>query len=104
MKIIIIIVIIALVVVIIKAQVSSVVEPEHSIRNIDNIEPLIGRLMNSQKDQAFVIITKHGTEDFIQFTGDEIGVQLDFPIITENQKKYECKFKSVVQKMGLITI
>ena len=60
--------------------------------NIYNIEGMIKDLMNSSNDYAFLIIKIYGTEDFVQFTGDLEGVQLDFPLITKRQKSLESTF------------
>lgn len=69
--------------------------------SFDDIKDNIEKLMQSTKDDSFLIITVHGTEDFVQFTADEKGVQLDLPLITERQKTFENRFKEICLKSNL---
>lgn len=69
--------------------------------NLKNIESYINKLMVSDNDNAFLIIRIAGTEDFIQFSGDDKGVQLDFPLITDRQKELESHFRQSAIKEGL---
>ena len=75
-----------------------------SIGNVDSIESIIINLMKSTNEYAFLIIKIHGTEDFIQFTGDAKGVQLDLPLITDRQKDLESAFRSAVNELNLKVI
>lgn len=72
-----------------------------SIGNVDSIENIIENLMKSTSENAFLIIKIHGTDDFIQFTGDAKGVQLDFPLITDRQKNLESAFRSAGKDLNL---
>ena len=72
-----------------------------SIGNVESIESIIKSLMKSTNEYAFLIIKIHGTEDFIQFTGDAKGVQLDLPLITERQKELETAFWHVGKDLNL---
>ena len=75
-----------------------------TIGGIDTIESLIANLMKSTNEYAFLIINIHGTEDFIQFTGDAKGVQLDLPLITDTQKALASTFRSVGSELNLKVI
>lgn len=68
---------------------------------VDDIQTTIEKLMKSQKDDAFLIITIQGTEDFIQLTGDINGVQLDFPLITSRQNELETYFWKAAEDLDL---
>ena len=68
------------------------------------IETMIENLMKSTNKYRFLIITKHGSDDFIQFTGDNKGVQLDFPLVTERQKNQESAFRDTSAKLNLEVI
>ena len=69
-----------------------------------SLQAHIERLMVSPRPDSFVIVTVKGTGDFIQFTGDQTGVQLDFPIITARQKTKEQRFRETARKQGLAVI
>ncbi len=60
--------------------------------------------MQSTNEYSFLIIKIQGTYDFIQFTGDTKGVQLNFPLITEEQKQHEAAFNNVSKKLNLKVI
>jgi len=68
---------------------------------VDDIPINIEKLMKSKKDDAFLIIKVQGTGDFIQFTGDIDGIQLDFPLITSKQKKRETDFWGAARDLNL---
>ena len=72
-----------------------------SIGNVENIENIIENLMKSTNEYAYLIIKIQDSEDFIQFTGDAKGVQLDLPLITERQKELETAFWHVGKDLNL---
>ncbi len=49
----------------------------------------------------YLIIHVGGTEDFVQFTGDAKGVQIDFPLVTDKQQSNESKIKQVATDLKL---
>ena len=57
--------------------------------------------MKSTNEYAYLIIKIQDSEDFIQFTGDAKGVQLDLPLITERQKELETAFWHVSKDLNL---
>jgi hypothetical protein len=71
---------------------------------LDDLKDHLRTLMSSDEDGAFLAVTISKTGDFIQFTGDSAGVQLDFPQITERQKELSNKFHAIAMEMGLIVI
>jgi hypothetical protein len=56
------------------------------VGTIKDLESSIEKMMISTKEDAFVIATIYGTDDFIQFSGNAKNVQLDFPQITDRQR------------------
>ena len=60
-----------------------------SIGSIDDLESHIEKMMKSTMTGAFLIVKVYGTSDFIQFSGSERNVQLDFPLVTDRQKSME---------------
>lgn len=74
------------------------------IGNTDNIEGLIKKLMKSTNETAFLRIQIQDTEDFIQFTGDATGVQLNLPLITDRQKSLGPAFSEVGAELDLQVI
>lgn len=72
-----------------------------SIGNVENIENIIENLMKSTNEYAYLIIKIQDSEDFIQFTGDAKGVQLDLPLITVRQKELETAFWHVGKDLNL---
>ncbi len=56
------------------------------------------------QSNSILLISISKTVDFIQFTGDRTGVELDLPQITEWQKELHTKFHTIAKKMGLVVI
>ena len=79
-------------------KVKEIPKAQGSLKDIENF---INSLMVSDNDNAFLILGISGTEDFIQFSGVEKGVLLDFPLITDRQKELESHFRQSVLKEGL---
>jgi hypothetical protein len=71
------------------------------IGTMKDLESSIEKMMLSSKKDSFVIATVHGTDDFIQFSGNTKNVQLDFPQITDRQKSMEVEFRTVAKEMNL---
>lgn len=61
-------------------------------------------LMASSGQDSFLVVTVKGTEDFIQFTGDQTGVQLDFPLVRARQKIMEPSFRETAKKLGVTVV
>jgi hypothetical protein len=74
------------------------------IGTMKDIENKINLLMNSSNERSFLVIEISGTGDFIQFSGDKNGVQIDFPLLTENQKRMESKFRGIAKDQSLTVI
>lgn len=72
--------------------------------SLKNIEENLSKLMSSNNDHAFLIIEVSGTEDFIQFSGDDRGVQLDLPLVTDRQKEMEAQIRQSAKNQNLVII
>lgn len=72
-----------------------------SVGSIDDIGNYIEKIIKSGNKYAILIATIHGSSDFIQFTANEKGAQIDFPLITDRQKSMEALFRSVVKELNL---
>jgi len=72
--------------------------------SLNELEENISKLMGSNNDNAFLIVEVSGTEDFIQFSGDDKGVQLDFPLVTERQKEMEAQIRQSAKNQNLAII
>jgi hypothetical protein len=68
-----------------------------------DIKASLSRLMysSSSVERDYLIIRVGGTEDFIQFTGDAKGVQIDFPLVTARQRSNERKIKEIAAGLSL---
>ncbi len=71
---------------------------------IGDINDHFKKLMLLEEGEGFLAVTVSDTGDFVQFTGDKTGVQLDLPQITDRQKDLNTKFNSIAKEMGLIVI
>lgn len=72
--------------------------------SLKDLEANLSKLMGSNNDHAFLIIEVSGTEDFIQFSGDDKGVQLDFPLVTDRQKEMEAQIRQSAKNQNLAII
>jgi hypothetical protein len=71
---------------------------------LEDLDDHLRKLMSSDEDGAFLAVAISKTGDFIQFTGDGTGVQLDLPQITERQKELSNKFHAIAEELGLVVI
>jgi len=71
---------------------------------LGDINDHLKKLMFSDEDGAYLAVTVSKTGDFIQFTGDRTGVQLNLPQITERQKEFNKRIHTIAKDMGLIVI
>lgn len=72
--------------------------------SLKELEENLSKLMGSNNDHAFLIIEVSGTEDFIQFSGNDKGVQLDFPLVTDRQKELEAQIRQSAKNKNLLII
>ena len=66
-----------------------------------DIPSLVERVMLSPAEDAYLIINIHQDSAFMQMTGDENGVQLDFPLITPRQRSLEGRIREAATRLGL---
>jgi hypothetical protein len=69
--------------------------------NYYDIQNYIEQLVISEESDAFIIITIKGTNDFLQLTGNTSEIQIDFPLITKQQKQNEDKIILAAKKLNL---
>lgn len=67
----------------------------------DELRDYVERLMRSTWDGAFLVVTVEGSEDFVQMTAGEEGVQIDFPLVTARQRGFESKIRATAEGEGL---
>jgi len=75
--------------------------PKFAKGRVFDIPPYVARLMRSKNAYAFLIITIAHSDDFMQLTGDESGVQIDFILVTARQRGFEDKIREVAAREGL---
>lgn len=78
--------------------------PKTERGHVFDIPGYISRLMRSADARAFLTIRLAGSDDFLQMTGGERGVQLDFPMITPRQRSFEAKVRESVAGQGLAIV
>ncbi len=71
---------------------------------LEDIEENIKKLMAGNNAHGFLVIEVVETEDFIQFSGNDKGVQLDFPLVTKRQKELEIQFRECAKELNLQVI
>jgi hypothetical protein len=64
----------------------------------------VDRLMRSGNEYAFLIISIAHSDNFLQMTGDESGVQLDFPMVSPRQQTFEEKIRAAASRERLDVI
>ncbi len=69
---------------------------------LSDVPRYLEALLKSDDPHAFLIITHESSGDFLQFTAGENIVQMDFPLITEQQKSKAEKLKSTCSSLGLV--
>lgn len=75
--------------------------PKSERGHVFDIPVYVERLMLSTDESSFLIIDIAHSNDFMQLTGDERGVQLDFPMIAARQQSFEKKIREVASREGL---
>lgn len=67
----------------------------------DELPYYVERMMRDRfRDGAFLIITVSGSDDFLQLIGDDEGVRMDFPLITDRQISLESKIRLAAEMVG----
>ena len=70
--------------------------------NFSDIGPYFNALSDAKNNNAFLVVTIKGTEDFFQFKHYEDGTfEIDFPLITERQQSLEDRVKTAHSDLGL---
>ena len=68
---------------------------------ISDIPKSIEGLVSSTHDQVFLIITVTETNEFAQLSASEGKTQLDFPLITTEQKQRKSDIINICKELGL---
>lgn len=69
-----------------------------------DIENYINGLVGVPNEDGVLIITISGTSKFVQFNGGGYGVQMDFPLVTQEQKSMRASIEAVGKEMDLVAI
>jgi hypothetical protein len=69
-----------------------------------DIENYIDGLVGAPDEDGVLIITISGTSKFVQFNGGGYGVQMDFPLVTPEQKSMRASIETGGKEMGLVAI
>lgn len=68
---------------------------------LSDIPRYLEALLKSDDPHAFLVITYESSGDFLQFTAGENTVQMDFPVITKQQKSKAEEIKNTCSSLGL---
>ena len=69
-----------------------------------SLSAAISGLLHSARPDAFLVVQIRGTDDFLQFTAVPGSVQMDFPLVTERQRKLRTTVEEVCATLGLSRI
>ena len=67
---------------------------------LPDVETHLRRLVTAKDPHAFLVITVAGTSHFLQFSADTNAIELDFPLVTADQKSREGSVRSFCQGAG----
>ena len=59
-------------------------------------------LINSDDPHSFLVVTHTPSDEFIQFSAGANNVQMDYPLITEQQKANAKQLKKICEELGLV--
>ena len=95
------IIIIVVVVVLILWMMKPQSTAEATQGTLSDIPRYLEALLKSDDPHAFLVITHESSGDFLQFTAGEDTIQMDFPVITEQQKSKAEEIKNTCSSLGL---
>lgn len=78
------------------------VVPVHG--SLSDVKRYISGLMDAKGENGVLIITLLGTTKFVQFSGGHEGVQMDFPLVTDEQKTRKNSILAAGKDLGLVHI
>jgi len=94
-----------LIIVVVVLVISYLVWPRRQVKVRGRVSDLSGYLrglMTANNPHAFLVVDFPGFSHFIQFNGDESGVQLDMPLIEPDQVLLQSSLEAVCRGEGLI--
>ena len=79
-------------------------EPEEQIEigSLNHLESLVTRLVNSKVEHSYLGIKPEGATAFFQLTASGESTQIDFPLITAEQKALSSAVKEVASRNALV--
>ena len=77
-------------------------EEQIEIGSINQLESLVTRLVNSRAEFSYLVIKPEGAAAFIQLTASDEGAQIDFPLVTDEQKALGSVVEEVAMKNALV--
>ncbi len=77
-------------------------EEQIEIGSINQLESLVTRLVNSKVEFSYLGIKPEGASAFFQLTASDEGAQVDFPLITDEQKGLGSAVEEVAKKNALV--
>lgn len=72
--------------------------------SLNDVERFISGLMSAEGENGVLIITLSGTTKFVQFNGSRKGVQMDFPLVTDEQKTRRDSILAAAKSLGLVHV
>ena len=102
MKYVIIIIVLAVVLILWMMKSPSPIPSAKSKGVLADLSLYLSALLESDDPYAFLIVTHESSGDFLQFTAGDNTVQMDFPLITEQQKNKAEKIKATCSNLGLV--
>ena len=76
-------------------------KPETPVRSIIDLESAVSGLLASTADDAFLVVNISGSPDFVQMSAYQGSAELDFPQVTDRQRKLRPKIEEVCRELGL---
>jgi hypothetical protein len=69
--------------------------------DINELAGYLEQLQMATANDAYLIVSLKNSENFIQFTSDRAGFQMDFPLVSASHKNLKNKFLSIASEFGL---
>jgi hypothetical protein len=72
--------------------------PRSGETDLEGLAALFRRL--GRVEYAVVILTVRGTDQFVQYSGGTTGIQLDLPLVTQDQQDCEAEIRAFFAERG----
>lgn len=77
---------------------------EYADGTLADVEDHFNSLLLSANSHTILVVSVEESGDYLQFTRNKAGIQLDLPQITARQQEFAKKFRDIAQESGLIVI